>query len=262
MFPWFFFPVKFSSERFFSYNCFVSNRILFAYRDMYLLFVACAQAENGTPAESSLRHEEMTMNGYNRLPFLVFIFAFAQAEAGDVAAVMDDCNGCHGDNGVSQWDDVPTIAGIAEFVHADALFVFKDGERPCAESEYRQGDTSRPATTMCDIAAAMSDDLIEVVAAEFAALPYAKALQDFDADLAALGAGIHDKHCDRCHADAGMDPEDEAGMLGGQWMGYLRTTFAEYDSGDREQMDKMKEKMDLLSEEDVEALIHYYGSQQ
>ena len=31
------------------------------------------------------------------------------------------------------------------------------------------------------------------------------------AGLAAAGEAIHDKQCDRCHADAGMDPEDEAG---------------------------------------------------
>ena len=41
-------------------------------------------------------------------------------------------------------------------------------------------------------------------------------LQEFDADLAAAGKAIHDKDCDRCHSDEGTNPEDEAGMLGGQ----------------------------------------------
>ncbi len=202
------------------------------------------------------------MKIYHRIVTTVFLAAAFPALAGDLDAIIDDCNGCHGDNGVSQWTDVPTIAGIAEFVHADALFVFADGDRPCADSEYRQGDTSRPATNMCDVAAALSESEIEEVAAHYAALPYVKAVQEFDAELAAAGETIHDKHCNRCHADAGMDPEDEAGMLGGQWMGYLRTTFAEYASGEREQMDKMKEKMDILCEEDIEALLHYYASQQ
>jgi sulfide dehydrogenase cytochrome subunit len=193
---------------------------------------------------------------------IVFSFDFSSAMAADTDALMKDCNGCHGDSGVSQWNDVPTIAGIAEFVHADALFVFKDADRLCAESEYRQGDTMRPATTMCEVAAAMSDDDIEAIAATYAALPYVKAAQEFNTDLAAAGEAIHSKHCDRCHADAGMDPEDEAGMLGGQWMGYLSSAFEEYAAGDRDQLDKMQEKMDLLSADDVEALIHYYGSQQ
>ncbi len=201
------------------------------------------------------------MKRQNIVFFAVLLFG-SSINAAEIEALMEDCNGCHGDNGVSQWSDVPTIAGIAEFVHADALFVFKDGDRLCAENEYRQGDTSRPATTMCEVAAALSDDDIEAIAAEYAALPYVKAVQEFDAALAATGEAVHDELCDRCHADAGMDPEDEAGMLGGQWMDYLRSTFAEYAAGDRDQLEKMEVKMDLLSDDDVEALLHYYGSQQ
>ncbi len=75
--------------------------------------------------------------------------SFSAASASDLDALMQGCNDCHGDNGVSQWTDVPTIAGLAEFVHVDALYVYQDEARPCSESEYRQGDTSRPATTMC-----------------------------------------------------------------------------------------------------------------
>jgi sulfide dehydrogenase cytochrome subunit len=178
----------------------------------------------------------------------------------DVDALMQDCNGCHGDDGVSQWSDVPTIAGLAEFVHVDALFIYQDEARPCAESEYRQGDTSRAATTMCAVAADLSEDDIDEIAAAYAELPYVKATQDFDAGKAAAGQALHDKHCDKCHSEAGTNPEDEAGMLGGQMMGYLRDTFAQYADESREQPGKMQEKMELLSADDAEALIHYYGS--
>ena len=201
------------------------------------------------------------MKTYSCFAAAMFLLLGMPASAGDLNTVIDDCNGCHGDNGVSQWDDVPTIAGLAEFVHVDALFYFADGERPCAESEYRQGDTSKAPTTMCEIAAAMSETDMEAVAAHYAALPYVIAEQAFDADLAAAGKAVHEEHCDRCHANAGMDPEDEAGMLGGQRTGYLRATFAEYASGERDQMDKMKEKMDMLSDADIEALLNYYASQ-
>ena len=51
-------------------------------------------------------------------------------------------------------------------------------------------------------------------------------------------------------------------MLGGQQMGYLRDTFAQYADGSREQPKKMQEKLDALSADDIEALVHYYGSQQ
>lgn len=175
-------------------------------------------------------------------------------------ALMENCNGCHGDNGVSQWSDVPTIAGLAEFVHVDALFIFQDEARPCTESEYRQGDTSRAATTMCAIAADLSEDDIDELAAAYAEMPYVKAAQEFDADKAVAGKTLHDQHCDRCHSEAGTNPDDEAGMLGGQQMGYLRNEFAAFADGSREQPGKMQEKLEPLSADEVEALVHYYGS--
>ena len=187
---------------------------------------------------------------------------FASAAMADLAAVVEDCNGCHGNDGVSQWTDVPTIAGVSEFVHSDALYIFRDEARPCTETEYKQGDTSRPATTMCAVVADMSDDMIDEVAAYYAGKPFVAAKQDFDAGLAAAGKAVHEAECDRCHSEGGANPEDDAGILAGQWMGYLEDTFAEYKAGEREQPKKMEEKLNALSDDDVKALIHYYASQQ
>lgn len=203
------------------------------------------------------------MKNFFRSAIILLLGSFASAaSAQDLASIIENCNGCHGDDGVSQWSDVPTIAGLPEFTHADALFFFRDNERPCSESEYRQGDTSRPATTMCDVVADLDDGTLEDIAAHYVAIPFVSAQQEFDAGLAATGKAIHDSECDKCHSDAGMNPEDEAGILGGQWMGYMEATFAEYASGDREQDKKMQEKMDALSEEDEKALLHFYASQQ
>ena len=190
-------------------------------------------------------------------------FAFmSSAGAADLEATIELCNSCHGDDGVSQWDDMPTIAGIDAFVGSEALYVYQDEARPCEMSDFRQGDTSRPATNMCAVTADLDDDTIEALAEHYAALPFVPAKQEFDAAKAAAGAAIHDDKCSRCHSDGGSNPDDEASILAGQWMGYLRSTFAEYAAGEREQMDRMKEVMDALSADDTEALIHYYASQQ
>ena len=186
----------------------------------------------------------------------------AFAVAGDLDAVVENCNGCHGNDGVSQWADVPTIAGISEFVHSDALYIFRDEARPCTETEYKQGDTSRPATTMCAVTADMSDDMIDEVAAYYAGKPFVAAKQEFDAALAEAGKAVHEAECDRCHSEGGANPEDDASILAGQQMGYLMDTFAEYRAGEREQPQKMEEKLSALSDDDVKALIHYYASQQ
>jgi sulfide dehydrogenase cytochrome subunit len=115
---------------------------------------------------------------------------------------------------------------------------------------------------MCDVSKALSEDQIEAIADYYAALPFVAATQSFDAGLAETGKALHEKHCMRCHSDGGSNPEDESSILAGQWMGYLKSTFAQYAAGEREQPEKMKEKMDALSPEEANALIHYYASQQ
>ncbi len=202
------------------------------------------------------------MKAHKYLFLASFIAIFSVASAADIDALMEDCNGCHGDNGVSQWGDVPTIAGIDAFGTADALFMFREEERPCSESEYRQGDTSRVATTMCAVAADLSDDDIEALGDAYAELEFVAAVQDFDAALAEAGAAIHEQRCDKCHSEGGSNVEDEASILSGQWMAYLENSFADYLSGDRDQDKKMKEKLTALSADDISALLHFYASQQ
>lgn len=187
---------------------------------------------------------------------------FSQVAHGDIASIVESCDGCHGAGGVSLWRDMPTIAGIDAFVHADALLVYRDDARPCAVSKFRQGNTDRPATDMCAVAKKLSDSEIQAVADYYAALPFVPAKQAYDEKLAAAGKKIHDRQCSRCHSAGGSDPADEASILAGQWMGYMESTFAEYASGERDQPRKMKDVMDALTAEDVQALLHYYASQQ
>ena len=203
------------------------------------------------------------MNSYIRNATCTIFLSVAPYCAGqDLNATIEDCNGCHGEGGVSQWDDMPTIAGIDAFTQSDALYLYRDNERPCAESKYRTGDTSRSPATMCDVTSDLSDDDIEALAEHYSGLTFVAAKQEFDSALAERGAEIQKKECDRCHSDGGSNADDEASILAGQWVSYLRTAFEQYASGERPQDKKMKEKMDLLSADDVEALLHYYASQQ
>ncbi|MGI9283831.1 MAG: c-type cytochrome [Pseudomonadales bacterium] len=187
--------------------------------------------------------------------------AIAGSAAGDeFDALVQQCDGCHGLDGVSQWSDVPTIAGISEFVHSDALFIYQDKARPCKEDKFRAGDTTRAPTDMCAVTADLSEAQIEALAAYYAAKPFAAATQKFDPALAKRGHAVHEQACERCHSDGGANAEDDAGILKGQWMEYMRRTFAEYKASEREQPKKMKAKFDPLSEEDLETLLHFYAS--
>ena len=198
-----------------------------------------------------------------RLPSLALLLCVAAAaHSQELSDVISNCEGCHGENGVSQWDDMPTIGGIDAFTQSEALYIYRDEGRACSESRYRTGDTGRAPTTMCAIAAELSDEEIEAISAHYAELPFVAAVQDFDAAKAEKGAAIHSSECDRCHSDGGSNPDDEASILAGQRMGYLRHAFAQYASGERPQDNKMKEKLSPLGADDIEALVHYYGSQQ
>jgi sulfide dehydrogenase cytochrome subunit len=195
--------------------------------------------------------------------FAAFLPILAAGPAiADFDSVVDNCNDCHGDDGLSQWSDVPTIAGMPEYVHSDALFIYRDNERPCNNSDYRQGDTTRPATSMCDVVAKLDDATLEDLALYYFGLPFDAAQQEFDASLVDTGKAVHDQLCEKCHSDGGSNPDDEAGILAGQWTEYLDKAFTEFASGDREQPSKMQDKMKQLSAEDVHALLQFYASQQ
>jgi sulfide dehydrogenase cytochrome subunit len=192
----------------------------------------------------------------------VILLAIPYANA-DVMDDIDQCNDCHGEDGVSTESDVPSIAGISAFIIEEYMFEYRDEARICRESEYRSGDLERPATDMCLVAKDLSEDDIAEIAGFYGGKEFVAVVQEFDADKAVLGAKVHNRLCKKCHADGGSYADDDASILAGQWMPYLKQVFADYVAGDRQMLDeKMKEKTDELSDEDTEAIIHYYGSQQ
>lgn len=195
------------------------------------------------------------------LLLLAVVFA-ARVHAADVAALAKPCEDCHGQNGVSQADDVPTIAGISAPVHGDFMLAFKDKSRPCRASKYRHGDTARPETDMCAVAAKLSDADIEALAAYFAAKPFVPAKQAFDAAKAAAGKTLHTRDCAKCHTEGGRVADDDASILAGQHLKYLQQALADFRSGKRDPGKKMGEKLKPLSDADVEALAHYFASEQ
>jgi len=191
---------------------------------------------------------------------VMLLCPLAGAEVGEIA---DQCDECHGADGVSTESDVPSIAGVSPFIIEEYMFEFRDAARICRESKYRSGDLERPATDMCAIAKNLSEGDITEIADYYGSEDFTAAKQSFDADKAAAGASLHKKHCRKCHADGGSYADDDASILAGQWMPYLEQVFADYVAGDRNMLeDKMKEKMAALSDEESEALIHFYGSQQ
>ena len=170
------------------------------------------------------------------------------------------CADCHGKDGASTYPDVPIIGGLSAFALEENLYAFRAGERPCRTTYYRTGRADRPATDMCQIAADLSDDDIVQIAAFFGSKPFVPANQQPDPEMAARGAEIHDRACHHCHGEGGSDPADHASILAGQWMTYLRLAFVSLRAGERWMPRNMDTRLAKLSNEDIEALVHYYAS--
>lgn len=196
------------------------------------------------------------------LALLVFPL-LSPATRADVSELAGECDQCHGTDGISKEDDVPTIAGISAFVIEDYLLTYQDRGRPCHETRYRAGDLDRPATSMCDIAERLSEEQVSEIAQYYSEKEFIPAKQEFDPAKAAAGAAVHRRACEKCHTDNASNPEDDAGIMAGQWMPYLRQVFADFSSGERQIAEnRMREKFEALSDEEKENLVHFYGSLQ
>lgn len=182
--------------------------------------------------------------------FIIISSVTALLNAGVVSA---SCDSCHGKDGVSTQNAVPTIAGMSATYIQDSFTAFKDGDRPSLKFKVSEGVEN----DMASIANKMSDADIEKVANKYSSLKFKNFSQSADEAKAAKGKIVFDKKCDICHENGGTETEDDAGILSGQPREYLERQFANISSGDRETPKKMKKKFKKLSDEDKANIIEY-----
>ena len=170
----------------------------------------------------------------------------------NAAMLANTCAGCHGTDGVRMGPATPTISGLSKDYFVDVMKAFQE-------------DTMK-STIMGRIAKGYTEEEIGQIADFYFDKPFVKAKQGFDEALVKEGAKLHDKYCEKCHADGGTSREDDAGILAGQWTPYLVWSIADFRSGDREMPKKMRKKVEKLIEKEgdagFDALHSYYASQQ
>lgn len=184
------------------------------------------------------------------------------ASAADVNKLAEGCASCHGKDGANAESDVPNIGGFSAKYFAITMEHYKKKERPCVETKVRSGDKKGTTSDMCQVVKDLSDDDIKQVAEYFAGKKFVRTAQKFDAALAAKGKSVHDKSCEKCHSEAASKADDDAGILAGQKMHYLKEQTEFFLAGKRPMHKKMKPKLEALSKDEVEAVINYYGSLQ
>ncbi|MCG8613598.1 MAG: c-type cytochrome [Pseudomonadales bacterium] len=168
-------------------------------------------------------------------------------------ALINSCNECHGPNGNSTIASVPTIAGVSSFAFEEAFIAYLEDGRVAREYE---GENMK--SILQKISERDRSELIE----HYSQQAFIPAKQPFDSDKAKAGKSIHNNECAKCHSGGGSVAEDDAGILAGQWRDYLMEELKQYQNGNRLGSKKMTKVINKLSESELEALTHYYASQQ
>jgi cytochrome c553 len=180
---------------------------------------------------------------------LLLLFAPPTARAADLAAGKEKaeaCAACHGDNGVSQTENIPSLAGQPDLFLQWQLIFFRAGTRKSA--------------VMQPMAEGLDNTDVRNLGAYFASLaPPAAAAADDNPGLSEKGKqAAAGRRCASCHTDSFAGTKAVA-RIAGQREDYLVKALHDYKSGARAggAMAAMAEVAYPLSDEEITALAHY-----
>jgi cytochrome c553 len=174
------------------------------------------------------------------------------AHAADIAAGKEKaelCVGCHGEGGISQTENIPSLAGQPDQFIQWQLVFFRSGAR--------KSDEMQPVVEQ------ISNEDIRNLGAYLASLtPPKPPTPDNNPALSRKGAeAAAGRRCASCHTDTYAGTKAVA-RLAGQREDYLLKALHDYKSGVRSggSMAAMAEVAYPLSEEEITALAHYLAN--
>lgn len=160
-------------------------------------------------------------------------------------AKAEACIACHGENGLSQLENIPSLAGQPDLFTQWQLVFFRAGTRKNEQ--------------MTPVANDLTNADIRALGAYFAALPPPGPQGDADPALMQAGAAASKQgRCASCHGDSYAGTKGTA-RLAGQREDYLIKALHDYKSGARSggAMAAMASVASGLSDEAISALAHY-----
>jgi cytochrome c553 len=170
-------------------------------------------------------------------------------DAADIAAGKEKaelCSGCHGENGISQMENIPSLAAQPDLFIQWQLVFFRSGTR--------KNEQMQPILEQID------NNDIRNLGAYFASLkPPEGKKPDDNPDLSAKGAqAAAGRRCASCHTESYAGTK-AVSRIAGQREDYLVKALRDYKSGVRAGggMAAMAEVAYSLSEEEITALAHY-----
>ncbi|WP_454634074.1 c-type cytochrome [Bradyrhizobium cenepequi] len=179
---------------------------------------------------------------------LASILLATPIRAADVAAGKEKaelCVACHGDNGISQTENIPSLAGQPDQFIQWQLVFFRAGTR--------KNELMQP------IVEQLNNEDIRNLGAYFSSLTPPKGPKDDDPDLSEKGKqAAAGRRCASCHTDSYAGTKAVA-RIAGQREEYLLKALHDYKSSARSggAMAAMADVAYPLSEEEITALAHY-----
>jgi cytochrome c553 len=183
------------------------------------------------------------------LSFVTALVSALPVNAADLEAAKkkaEICAGCHGENGISQMEGVPSLAGQPDQYIQWQLVFFRAGSR--------KNEQMQPIVEQLD------NNDIRNLGAYFASLTPPKATQpDDNPDLSKKGAqAAVGRRCANCHTDSFAGTKAVA-RIADQREEYLLKALNDYKTSVRSGggMAAMADVAYPLSEEEITALAHY-----
>ena len=171
----------------------------------------------------------------------------ALAQSGALAEKIQLCSACHGEDGNSKLEKIPSLAGQPAFYTLNQLFLMREGVRK--------------VEAMAPIVKDLKDDDLTNLSQHFAALAPKRSDEAVDAALAKKGAEIAtQRRCSSCHLPS-LAGQEQMPRLARQRIDYLVETLKSYRDSPRPGADTaMSAAIAGATDADLTALAHYAAS--
>jgi len=171
----------------------------------------------------------------------------ALTQSGPLAEKLQLCAACHGEDGNSKMERIPSLAGEPAFFVLNQLFLMREGVRK--------------VEAMAPIVKDLKDEDLQALADHFAKLPAKPSGEAIDPVQVKKGAEIAShRHCDSCH-QKNLGGAEQVPRIAKQRIDYLIPALLAFRDGTRPGADtEMSVNLGGTSNEDLVALAHYCAS--
>jgi cytochrome c553 len=157
------------------------------------------------------------------------------------------CAGCHGEDGNSKLEKIPSLAGQPAFFVLNALFLMREGVRK--------------VDAMASFVKDLTDEDLDGLSKHYSALPAKPSGEKIDSTLAQKGATVATQRgCVSCHLPT-LAGQEQMPRLAKQRIDYLIPTLKSYRDAPRPGADTaMSAAIAGASDEDIAALANFAAS--